>query len=607
MADFSALKATINANVKTNGNQDITGAVMNSVLKDIVDDVNDKKQDPITVTTGPGTTSFNIDGVSHSVATDPVSVPNIYGTGADLADIRIGGVTKTIKAEALDAAPTAGSTKGVTSDGIRTAIDEGGVLRLAISVGEVITGKYISSNGVVTNYYAGGLIKYDLLSELSKVHLTGTAIGALTSSIAFFDGTDLATATCLSHYTYTGAVDQFIDVPEEAKMMTISKWSSGESLSIDQYQVKDLSPRIDTLDAQVNGTFVASDKPWVSTSGGYISSSSGIVRNSQTQNLLMEFALSANDYDKIRMTVGKNVGGDIYKYCAFVDANSNIIEYGSYDDWSTPGIETHTLSIPSNTASVAIYTTTAILATPTITLLKQTQTGVVDEIDSVKGYLSNSLESINKPFDFSGKTIAAFGDSITAGFVSPLDAHYPYSDGYMYKFASAVGATLDNEAVGGTTIVPNIVQYGSIYDAITAYTGNADFIWIAGGINDANFGSPLGQYGDTSSDTFYGTLYNICEFLQSNHPTKKVIWVSPIPKTVQNKSVWTILHPLEDYRRAIYEMATKYGHSVVNGALLGMPARQGGWNNDMIDDADGVHPTQAGHLLYSRSLTGKLL
>lgn len=45
MADFSALKALINANIKTNGRQEITGSLLNSVLIAMVDSVNSKKID----------------------------------------------------------------------------------------------------------------------------------------------------------------------------------------------------------------------------------------------------------------------------------------------------------------------------------------------------------------------------------------------------------------------------------------------------------------------------------------------------------------------------------------------------------------------------------
>lgn len=39
MSNYSSLKATINANVKTNGNQEITGQILNGVLTDMVGDL----------------------------------------------------------------------------------------------------------------------------------------------------------------------------------------------------------------------------------------------------------------------------------------------------------------------------------------------------------------------------------------------------------------------------------------------------------------------------------------------------------------------------------------------------------------------------------------
>jgi len=37
MANFDTIKTAIDANIKTNGTQDITGGKMNSILKQIVD------------------------------------------------------------------------------------------------------------------------------------------------------------------------------------------------------------------------------------------------------------------------------------------------------------------------------------------------------------------------------------------------------------------------------------------------------------------------------------------------------------------------------------------------------------------------------------------
>lgn len=47
MANFEAIKAAIDAVIKTNGRQEITGEVMNGVLNGMVDAVNEKKQDTL--------------------------------------------------------------------------------------------------------------------------------------------------------------------------------------------------------------------------------------------------------------------------------------------------------------------------------------------------------------------------------------------------------------------------------------------------------------------------------------------------------------------------------------------------------------------------------
>ena len=214
-------------------------------------------------------------------------------------------------------------------------------------------------------------------------------------------------------------------------------------------------------------------------------------------------------------------------------------------------------------------------------------------------------DSIKRPIVFSGKTMAAFGDSITAGVSSP--GLVTITDSYIKLFADYAGiGTLDNRAVSGSTIVPR-GGGNDIYNRIVGYNGNASVFWIAGGTNDWNTGQTLGQFGDTGTGTFYGALDSICQFLQTNYPNATVIFVTPIPYT-RPASVWPNHNgELNSYRTAIYDVATYYGYNVVDGNNLGMPHELGGWNNTMVADTDGCHPTARGHALYARSLTGKLL
>lgn len=225
-----------------------------------------------------------------------------------------------------------------------------------------------------------------------------------------------------------------------------------------------------------------------------------------------------------------------------------------------------------------------------------------DNSNSIKTI--NLKESIYKPFDFTGKKITAFGDSITLGVTSP---GFVTGTPYIKYFANHVGATLNNMAISGSKIADN-GQY-SIYTRVTTHSETTDFIVIAGGTNDFVTNVELGSYTSTAgTDTFYGALKGICEALATNYPTTPVIWITPIPFTDRDPNTPnTAGYTLNQYRQAIYEIGTLYGHSVINGADLGMPTKQGGWNNAMCDDADGCHPTEDGHKLYARSLAGKLL
>ena len=214
-------------------------------------------------------------------------------------------------------------------------------------------------------------------------------------------------------------------------------------------------------------------------------------------------------------------------------------------------------------------------------------------------------DSIKKPIDFSGKTLVAFGDSITKGVSSP--GLVTITDCYIKLFCDYAGSTLNNQAVSGSCLADAEGINNSIYDKVTGFTGKADIIWIAGGTNDWNTGKTVGTFGDTDPTTTYGALKGICDYIQTNYPNAVVIFVTPIPYTKPASSYPNHITDLNYYRTAIYDVATYYGYNVINGLDLGMPRERGGWNNTMCDDSDGCHPSDRGHILYARSLCGKLL
>lgn len=217
-------------------------------------------------------------------------------------------------------------------------------------------------------------------------------------------------------------------------------------------------------------------------------------------------------------------------------------------------------------------------------------------------------DSIDKPFDFNGKTIQFYGDSITAGVIS--GTHESTDKGYAALFCEKVGATMINSAVSGsTTVQTSETTLRSVYDVINgASTITADYIIIAGGTNDYYYQIPLGTYNSSTPTEFYGGLNGICEMLKAKAPNTKVIFITPINKPTKPTAT-TKLYDLDDYRNAIFEVATTYGHSVVDGTSLGFPDKHGANLNTFSYKMiwDGVHPTVDGHKMYARSLCGKLL
>jgi lysophospholipase L1-like esterase len=231
----------------------------------------------------------------------------------------------------------------------------------------------------------------------------------------------------------------------------------------------------------------------------------------------------------------------------------------------------------------------------------------VDDVENIKNVSIANVNCILKPIEFNNKKLAAFGDSITYGTCSP-NFRYAGDNKYIQKFCSYVEATLSNFAVSGSKLT-NDSSTSICQKVIDNANSDFDIIWIAGGTNDFNAKYPVGVFGDTdAASSFYGALHTICEHLKTNCPNAVVIFVTPIPYTTDryNKGLELNVEKLDEYRKAIFEVATQYEYNVVSGKSLGMPSAVGGWNDIMCDPSDGCHPTIEGHKLYARSLCGVL-
>lgn len=217
------------------------------------------------------------------------------------------------------------------------------------------------------------------------------------------------------------------------------------------------------------------------------------------------------------------------------------------------------------------------------------------------------FESIDKPFNFNGKHLVAYGDSITWGVYSPGLGRTETSS-YIAQFCLKNNTILNNRGWSGATLTyKDGSSLGCISQRIMGESfADADIIWVAAGTNDYYDQRPLGAFGDSDNTTMYGAMKVVCDYLSQTYPGKPVIFMTPIPFTKASSSYGKPIS-LDKYRKAIEEVACANGYSVINGASLGIIESAGGYGNAMIDDTDGCHPTLEGHKLMARSLCGKLL
>jgi len=225
---------------------------------------------------------------------------------------------------------------------------------------------------------------------------------------------------------------------------------------------------------------------------------------------------------------------------------------------------------------------------------------------------------------FSGKKLVALGDSITAdrSLVS-ANSLLPFPRlvaSYLNMSCTnyGIGASeIAQHPAGDTTYTPMCVRYTEMDD-------DADLVIVAGGTNDwAHNHTPLGQMGDTATDTFYGALDTLCKGLMNKYAVygKQILFLTPIKRdrgdgTETGKEYFSpnaLGYTLDQFATAIKEVCGFYGIPVLdmfNECLLNpiFPTMrlnyfmegQGG------PGTDGTHPNFEGNKIMAKQIAGKI-
>lgn len=204
------------------------------------------------------------------------------------------------------------------------------------------------------------------------------------------------------------------------------------------------------------------------------------------------------------------------------------------------------------------------------------------ELPSFHGYT-------DKPFNFAGKTVYFFGDSICKGYTKGGVTQ----NNYVKFFGDKTGCTAVNKGVSSSCFSYTHNGVPSIVDVIKGNTlTNVDVIIIEGGINDWQTNATATQL-ETALD-------DLSTWLSSNY-TGKVVIITPINTTLSRPVNMTV----PQVRKIMARWAIQHGYSLILGEQFNFPSETGALSEILL--ADGLHPTEAGYELFAKNLTYNLV
>lgn len=171
-----------------------------------------------------------------------------------------------------------------------------------------------------------------------------------------------------------------------------------------------------------------------------------------------------------------------------------------------------------------------------------------------------------------------------------------------------------NLAVSDARIRSADTAYHSLLEQYPSVGEDADLITIYAGINDYGQDNPteIGTEGSTDLTTFYGAFESLITNLITNHPTAKIVVITPIPQynfEINNTIVWgdrndtnALGKSLDDYCNAIKKICRKYGVFVKDACYeSGVTPRIASQRSEYFKD--GLHHNEKGHLVLANYLS----
>lgn len=171
-----------------------------------------------------------------------------------------------------------------------------------------------------------------------------------------------------------------------------------------------------------------------------------------------------------------------------------------------------------------------------------------------------------------------------------------------------------NLAVSGARIRSADTAYHSLLEQYPSVGDDADLITVYAGINDYGQDNPteIGTEGSTDLTTFYGAFESLITNLITNHPTAKIVVITPIPQfnfEINNTIIWgdrndtnSLGKSLDDYCNVIKKICRKYGVFVKDACYeSGITPRIASQRSEYFKD--GLHHNEKGQLVLANYLS----
>lgn len=188
---------------------------------------------------------------------------------------------------------------------------------------------------------------------------------------------------------------------------------------------------------------------------------------------------------------------------------------------------------------------------PEVMALAEDVTQLNKDLETLKDN-GTSTGTVSEVSIFKGLTASFYGDSLT-------ESNYHYTKGYHQWVKDLLGLTsYNNYGVSGYKI-------SNVYSKVNSINDTADIIFVMCGVNDENFSTPLGEFGDSDTSTIYGSCDILCSALKEKYPTKLIVFITPHYQTKYPHSSGITSYEVS---KAMKEVCEKYVIPVYDNFIL---------------------------------------